>query len=93
MHPLAFVLFLAPSPTPDAAPRCTTAEPCSADDAAYRGRDGSTALYEFELDRVDGEVLSPTGVQVPGRRATQHGSLIRVRGHFMPELVRLAEDV
>lgn len=71
------------------------AEPTSqdADDAALVGQEGQTSVYEFADDKLTGEHLSPDGSLIPWRRPTTHPSLIDLRGHFMPELVRLALDL
>lgn len=64
-----------------------------ADDAALRSSDGNVSVYEFADDKLTGEHLSPDGNLIPWRRPPQHPSLIDLRGHFMPELVRLALDL
>ena len=42
---------------------------------------------------LTGEHLKPDGSMIPWRRPPHHESLIDLRGHFMPELVRLALDL
>jgi RNA polymerase sigma-70 factor (ECF subfamily) len=64
-----------------------------ADEAARKGTDGTTTIYEFDNDRVDGESLSPDGTILMQRPPPHLESLLDIRGHFMPELIRLAEDV
>jgi RNA polymerase sigma-70 factor (ECF subfamily) len=64
-----------------------------ADEAARKGTDGTTRLYEFDNDHVGGDRLAPDGTMLMQRPPLTHKSLIDIRGHFMPELVRLAEDV
>lgn len=64
-----------------------------ADEAAQVGAEGNTRVYIFDNDNVSGENLSPDGTILMQRPAVKHESLIQIRGHFMPELVRLAEDV
>lgn len=77
----------------------TAAEPESsdtnadADDAAFTGQEGDVSYYEFADDELTGEHLSPDGSLIPWRRPPHHESLIQLRGHFVPELVRLALDL
>lgn len=64
-----------------------------ADDAALKGTEGGVSVYEFADDTLTGDHLSPDGNLIPWRRPPTHPSLIDLRGHFMPELVRLALDL
>lgn len=83
------VLALAPQAKP-AAEAPTHAD---ADDAALQSSDGNVSVYEFADDTLTGEHLSPDGSLIPWRQPTHHGSLIDLRGHFLPELVRLSLDL
>jgi hypothetical protein len=89
---LSATLALAPQA---AAPRQAEAptNDTDADDAALKGTDGNVSVYEFADDTLTGEHLTPDGNLIPWRRPPQHPSLIELRGHFMPELVRLALDL
>ena len=51
------------------------------------------AVYDFDNDHVDGELLSPDGVPVPGAHQIRFPSLIQVRGTFIREMIRMADDV
>jgi hypothetical protein len=64
-----------------------------ADEAAYQGTDEQGSHYIFKGDELTGEVLTPEGQLIPWRRPVKSGSLISVRPHFLPELIRLATDV
>ncbi len=64
-----------------------------ADTAAFSGEDGGVAVYDFEDDNVDGEVLRPEGANLSSRRGLKHASLINIRPHFLRELINLARDV
>ncbi|RMG99753.1 MAG: hypothetical protein D6705_02225 [Deltaproteobacteria bacterium] len=65
-----------------------------ADAAALVGRDASgTTIYDFEDDNVEGEVLSPEGANIASRGRVKHASLIQIRPHFLPELIKMANDV
>jgi hypothetical protein len=66
----------------------------AADAAAFKGKgSGGTTVYDFEDDNVDGELLSPDGANIASRGATKHASLITIRPHFIPELIKMANDV
>lgn len=65
-----------------------------ADSGAAKGRGASgTTVYDFDDDNVDGELLSPEGANVASRGRTKHASLITIRPHFIPELIKMAQDV
>lgn len=65
-----------------------------ADTAANKGKgSGGTTVYDFDDDNVDGELLSPEGANVASRGRTKHASLITIRPHFIPELIKMANDV
>ncbi len=66
-----------------------------ADSAAMKGKGGGggTTVYDFDDDNVDGELLSPEGANVASRGRTKHASLITIRPHFIPELIKMANDV
>jgi hypothetical protein len=63
-----------------------------ADAAARVGEHRGTTIYDFDDDNVEGEVLSPDGANVSSRSRVKHASLIEIRPHFMPELIRMALD-
>ena len=66
----------------------------NADDAAFRGGGkGGTTVYDFEDDNVDGEILSPEGANLSSRGRSKHASLITIRPHFIPELIKMANDI
>ena len=82
------VLFF--STTAYAAP----ASDSDADSSANRGSNASgTTVYDFEDDNVDGELLSPEGANVSSRGRTKHASLITIRPAFIPEMIKMANDV
>jgi hypothetical protein len=69
------------------------APPQDADEVARKGKSAGATVYDFEDDNVDGEVLSPTGANISSRGRSKHASLIKIRPHFIPELIKLANDV
>lgn len=85
---LSFVAVMAVSTSAWAQPSDT-----DADEAAMKGGDGGTTVYDFDDDNVDGEILSPDGANVNSRARVKHASLINIRPHFLPELIALALDI
>lgn len=72
-------------------PVATTDE--DADEAARVGKVGGVTVYDFEDDSVEGELLSPEGANISSRGRAKHASLIKIRPHFIPEMIRLTLDV
>ena len=66
---------------------------CAFGCVAFSGEDGGVAVYDFEDDNVDGEVLRPEGANLSSRGSQKHASLINIRPHFLRELINLARDV
>ena len=64
-----------------------------ADVAAKGGKKGDVTTYDFEDDNVDGELLSPEGANIASRGKVKHASLINIRPHFIPEMIKMANDV
>ena len=65
-----------------------------ADAAALSGLVNGTSQYtKFEADLVTGETQAPGGVNVQSRGDATMKSLLRIRGHFLRELVVMADDV
>ena len=69
------------------------AAPADADAAAMSGQAGGVTVYDFEDDDVDGEVLSPEGANLSSRGRSKHASMITIRPHFIPELIKMANDI
>ena len=89
---LTFSAMLVAAPPSD----CPRGETCQvtdqdADEAARAA--GPEAIYDFENDKVDGEVWKATGENVWGAVKLQHGSLLKVRSHFNPELIKLSFEL
>jgi hypothetical protein len=70
------------------------AQPGGADESALAGKTGDgVTVYDFEDDDVDGEVLSPEGANLSSRGRSKHASLITIRPHFIPEMIKMANDI
>jgi hypothetical protein len=61
------------------------------------GGDGVTykqkTTYDFDDDVVEGDLVRPDGEFVDSRKAAKHSSLIKIREHFIPEMLKSAEDI
>lgn len=49
--------------------------------------------YDFEDDLVTGDLVRPDGEQLIVRRRGRRSSLIQVREHFIPEMLKSVEDL
>lgn len=54
---------------------------------------GNTTEYNFEDDIVQGDLVRPDGEMAMARRSGRRSSLIRVREHFIPEMLKSVEDL
>lgn len=66
------------------------AAPVAAQDAAAGG--GETS-YDFEDDLVQGDLVRPDGENLLVRRRGARDSLIRIREHFIPEMLKSVENL
>ncbi len=60
-----------------------------AGDAQYK----SKTVYDFDDDIVEGDLIRPEGELVDTRKGAKHSSLIKIRTHFVPEMLKSAEDI
>ena len=49
--------------------------------------------YNFEDDLVQGDLVRPDGENLIVRKKGAHQSLIRIREHFIPEMLKSVEDL
>jgi len=58
-------------------------------------QDGGSAdtTYDFEDDLVTGDLVRPDGEMLNVRRRGRRASLIRVREHFIPEMLKSVENL
>lgn len=61
--------------------------------AAQEGGYAPVQRFEFTDDDIKGGVLGPEGEVLESVRATKHPSLIEIREHFVPEMLKSLEDV
>jgi len=62
--------------------------------AGDKGGDAAKVkVYDFSGDDIEGDLIKPEGTTVDARDFAKHGSLIRIRKDFIPEIVKSAEDL
>ena len=65
------------------------AEPAPAPPAGEAG----TTTYDFEDDLVQGDLVRPDGELLNVRRRGRRSTLIQIRTHFIPEMLKSVEDL
>jgi len=62
---------------------------------SVQAQDGppSQTTYDFEDDLVTGDLVRPDGEQLIVRRRGRRASLIQIREHFIPEMLKSVEDL
>lgn len=61
--------------------------------AAQDGAGEAATTYDFEDDLVTGDLVRPDGEMLNVRRRGRRASLIRVREHFIPEMLKSVENL
>jgi len=61
--------------------------------AAAQDGPPSETTYDFEDDLVTGDLVRPDGEQLIVRRRGRRASLIQIREHFIPEMLKSVEDL
>lgn len=64
--------------------------PCAQTACAQQGE---ATTYDFEDDLVQGDLVRPDGELLNVRRRGRRASLIRVREHFIPEMLKSVENL
>jgi hypothetical protein len=54
---------------------------------------GKVKVYDFSGDTIEGDLIKPEGSTVDARDFAKHSSLIKIRTHFIPEIIKSAEDL
>ena len=60
---------------------------------AHAQDDGGATSYDFEDDLVQGDMVRPDGENLMVRRKGARESLIKIREHFIPELLKSVENL
>ena len=58
-----------------------------------KGSTPKVKVYDFSGDTIEGDLIRPEGTTVDARDFAKHSSLIRIRKHFIPEIIKSAEDL
>jgi len=61
--------------------------------AAPAGKEAATTTYDFDDDLVTGDLVRPDGENLVVRRRGQRASLIQIREHFIPEMLKSVENL
>jgi hypothetical protein len=61
--------------------------------APVAAQDDNATSYDFEDDLVQGDLVRPDGENLMVRRRGARESLIRIREHFIPELLKSVENL
>jgi len=61
--------------------------------SAASAQEGDTTTYDFEDDLVQGDLVRPDGEMLNVRRRGRRASLIRVREHFVNEMLKSVENL
>jgi hypothetical protein len=70
------------------------APPAGAPEPAEGGAaGGGTTTYDFDDDLVTGDLVRPDGEMLRVRRRGDRASLIQIREHFIPEMLKSVEDL
>jgi len=56
-------------------------------------QDDNATSYDFEDDLVQGDLVRPDGENLMVRRRGARESLIKIREHFIPELIKSVENL
>lgn len=60
---------------------------------AVQAQDEGATSYDFEDDLVQGDLVRPDGENLMVRRKGARESLIKIREHFIPELLKSVENL
>jgi hypothetical protein len=62
-------------------------------EAGAEAAGGGSTSYDFEDDLVQGDLVRPDGENLMVRRRGARESLIKIREHFIPELLKSVENL
>jgi len=77
-------------------PVAASAAPAAKDATKARTSEPASAparVYDFDADEVTGETLLPEGADIGSRPQGSHENMIKVRTHFIPQMLKMAIDV
>ncbi|MBL9007774.1 MAG: adventurous gliding motility protein CglF [Myxococcales bacterium] len=50
-------------------------------------------VYDFDDDTVEGDLVRPDGEMIDSTKRAKHSSLIKIREHFIPEMLKAVESL
>ncbi len=96
MRLIVIASLLLASTSAVAAPAKPAGTDSDADSAARRAGPAKTdvrAVYDFDSDTVNSDALKPDHEVARTRVPSRHESMIKLRMHFIPQMVHMANDV
>lgn len=90
---LTTVLLLAPALAFAQPKPSTDAHDMAASDCARARKLKQTCVLTIGAEDIEAGVSSPDGIDVTARDRVKFGSLVRVRAHFIPEILKSANDL
>jgi hypothetical protein len=79
----------APAPVPRSAPARAAARAPRVEDASPP----AVQRFSFDPEEIDAELAGPDGEVIRGEPVVRQPSLIELRTHFLPELLKSLEDI
>lgn len=70
-----------------------TSQASAQDAPAAPAKEAATTTYDFDDDLVTGDLVRPDGENLVVRRRGQRASLIQIREHFIPEMLKSVENL
>jgi hypothetical protein len=61
--------------------------------APVMAQEDDATTYDFDDDLVTGDLVRPDGELLSVRRRGRRASLIQIREHFIPEMLKSVEDL
>jgi hypothetical protein len=90
---MALALCAAALTVSSAAPSQVAAQDADAPAPAGGAPAAGATTYDFEDDLVTGDLVRPDGELLSVRRRGNRASLIQIREHFIPEMLKSVEDL
>ena len=88
---LAVALPAAAQPSAKARSRTDKPNPTTSSTTQPTAKKKKPVFFDFTGDNIDGDRIRPDGTTIFGLRTARHGSLIRLRGDFLREIVKTGE--
>ena len=87
--PVSLLALPAKAQDPKAGATAAAAETVAVGGVQYKKK----TVYDFDDDLVEGDLARPDQEFVGVKRQAKHSSLIKIREHFIPEMLKSAEDI